>query len=276
MYSLWTVVRSRSTQHNHMSRFIVAEEARDCYLTRDWTTAFRQPVSSHTFLSGKRGSQSHQRVSSSFLWKSFLFHCSSCNSEVQHSGTDWKGKKEAKATKFTFKKYLLSELCLLTLLTCQKALHCCHGNTEYCAEQVHLYCISTLCFIILAYPCWNVSMAYCVYVRGCACVCVCVCVCACVCMCVHVLHGFVWLLWGKSHLRETDTEIFYTPVSVSSINHHWIHVSNHNTTLSSAQQQQQWRWWWWWWALWQVNIIHSTEGGNLFWPPFVPHLQQAE
>lgn len=78
------------------------------------------------------------------------------------------------------------------LLTCGKALRCCHGNVSNCASQVHLYCISALCFIIQDYPCWNVSAASCVFVF--------LSLCVCVCDCVLV----------RSHLGGNNTEVFDT------------------------------------------------------------------
>lgn len=85
----------------------------------------------------------------------------------------------------------LSQLFLLTLPTCRKALHCCHGNTGYCAEQVHLYCIRMLC--LCHHP--GLSLLKCFNGLLCA---------ACVCVCVLLICDR-----GNS-LLKTETGILHS------------------------------------------------------------------
>lgn len=159
IYSLWTVMRLRSMQHKLMSRLIIAvvsgrrptpyQQLKHCNPTPSvlcsWLLDIHSSSKQYKSListSILEFPQEKKKMSSSTMtWSTRVLHCS----------IHWKGKS---ATKFTFSTPIPPPLChpstistlsLLTLLTCRKALRCWHGNTGYCAEQVHIYCISTLC-----------------------------------------------------------------------------------------------------------------------------------
>lgn len=129
------------------------------------------------------------------------------------------------------------------LLTCGKALCCCHGTVSYCASQVHPYCISVLCFIIQDYPCWNVSAASCVCVWG--------------CWCIHIWVEKTQRCLTRKCVRVT----IYESVSATLRTHYQLDDDNSDDDCDEpsgkSQSSTAWR-------------------EKLSWPPPVPHLQPAE